>query len=305
MEAKPDPKLWATVTIAVAIIGCLGVLSSAFIGVLPDILKSSSTLITPSSTIESATSFVISSDMPTFTIVPPSTTPSETPTVFVPTFVTPSETSTIIFIPSTVTPSETPFSNNVLFQDDFSTNINGWAVGKRSYEFSEKNTEISDGQYQYSVALKDDGTYSWINIPNLITRDFSLKIDAEFIQKSKNTTGIVIAFRYINQGKSSYAVIFNGNSTFSFRVRENGTWRTIYTGKSNAYSVSEGKINTFAVTAQGQIFKFYANGQELYALSDFSITSEGEIGFGTYGQEKDSSVIMTFDNVIVTEGAGR
>jgi len=43
VETKTDPKLWTIVTIAVAIIGCLGVLGSAFINVLPDILKPTST----------------------------------------------------------------------------------------------------------------------------------------------------------------------------------------------------------------------------------------------------------------------
>lgn len=40
METKTDPKLWATVTIAVATLGCLGLLGSALISILPDILKS-------------------------------------------------------------------------------------------------------------------------------------------------------------------------------------------------------------------------------------------------------------------------
>ncbi|MBL8091781.1 MAG: hypothetical protein JNJ43_15700 [Anaerolineales bacterium] len=47
MESKPDPKIWATVTIAVAIIGCLGVLGAAAINVLPDILKSTPSASTP------------------------------------------------------------------------------------------------------------------------------------------------------------------------------------------------------------------------------------------------------------------
>ena len=43
MESKTDPKLWATITIAVAIISCLGVLGAALINILPDILKLTAT----------------------------------------------------------------------------------------------------------------------------------------------------------------------------------------------------------------------------------------------------------------------
>lgn len=53
METKTDPKIWAIVTIAVAIIGCLGVLGSAFVGILPDLIRPTSTpvAIPPVSTI--------------------------------------------------------------------------------------------------------------------------------------------------------------------------------------------------------------------------------------------------------------
>ncbi|MDP1624526.1 MAG: hypothetical protein Q8L64_02035 [bacterium] len=43
MEVKSDPKLWTTVMILVAVIGCIGVLGAAFINALPDILHPSLT----------------------------------------------------------------------------------------------------------------------------------------------------------------------------------------------------------------------------------------------------------------------
>lgn len=38
---KPEPRIWAIVTITVAIIGCLGLLGQSFITILPDLLKTS------------------------------------------------------------------------------------------------------------------------------------------------------------------------------------------------------------------------------------------------------------------------
>ena len=58
MEIKPDHKIWAVVTIAVAIIGCLGILGAALINTLPEILYSTPSSIAPvsSGVIPSATS---------------------------------------------------------------------------------------------------------------------------------------------------------------------------------------------------------------------------------------------------------
>ncbi len=48
MENKLDPKTWKSVTIAVAVIGCIGILGAAIIGVLPEIIRPTSTLASPS-----------------------------------------------------------------------------------------------------------------------------------------------------------------------------------------------------------------------------------------------------------------
>lgn len=47
MENKSDPKLYAVVMISVAVISCLGVLGAAFINVLPDLIKPTPVLDTP------------------------------------------------------------------------------------------------------------------------------------------------------------------------------------------------------------------------------------------------------------------
>jgi hypothetical protein len=47
MEIKPDHKIWAIVTIAVAVIGCFGILGAALINTLPEILRPTPTAIIP------------------------------------------------------------------------------------------------------------------------------------------------------------------------------------------------------------------------------------------------------------------
>ena len=49
MDGKTDPKLWAMVTVLVAVIGCLGLIGASFIQVLPNLLKPSdaTTISTP------------------------------------------------------------------------------------------------------------------------------------------------------------------------------------------------------------------------------------------------------------------
>lgn len=62
-EAKTSPKMWATITITVSIIACVGTTLSALIGVLPDLLK-----ITPTQTVAytpSVTPFLPNTSNPT------------------------------------------------------------------------------------------------------------------------------------------------------------------------------------------------------------------------------------------------
>jgi hypothetical protein len=244
--------------------------------------------LTPQATSDSITSF-----------------PTETPTTIIvssPTIFT--ETPIIASATYPVISTETPTLARVLFQDEFSSNINGWVVGIRENEFSQRDIEFLDGKLQYSVSFKDDGVFSWVNVPRLREKDFHLKVNTEIIQQTRySNTGIVIAFRYINQGESSYAILFNNDATFSFQTKENGNWRKIYTGKSDAFHISEGEINTFEVMTYGQRFTVYANGQELYVLDDPTIKVEGEIGLGAYGQERDKSIIVRFDNLLITENS--
>jgi len=42
-ESKTDPKLWATITIVVSVIACIGTVSSALLGALPELLKITTT----------------------------------------------------------------------------------------------------------------------------------------------------------------------------------------------------------------------------------------------------------------------
>jgi hypothetical protein len=42
-DGKTSPKLWATVTLLVALLGCIGTVGAAFVGVLPDLLGNADT----------------------------------------------------------------------------------------------------------------------------------------------------------------------------------------------------------------------------------------------------------------------
>lgn len=66
---KTDPKLWAIVTILVAVVGCIGVLGASLIGILPELLRPSTPIAGSASMIE-ATNTAVS-----FTNVQPTNTP--------------------------------------------------------------------------------------------------------------------------------------------------------------------------------------------------------------------------------------
>ena len=196
--------------------------------------------------------------------------------------------------------TNTSFPANILFQDDFSTNNNGWRVGARNPEFSEQNLELVNGQYQFGAYFKED-TFTWINIPNLSAKNFYLSVETEVVQTAANSDlGIAIMFRYGNHGQSTYAIVFNNDSAFEFHVRNNGIWQRLYKGSSNAFQLQEGSSNTFGLKFFGQRFTAYANGQEIYTLEDSVLSGAGEIGLGAHGQGGKSATIR-FDNLLVTE----
>jgi len=93
MDGKTDPKLWATVTVMIAVISCLGLVASAFIQTLPDLLKSRET-----STVESAPSSntpEIQIATPSFTTTPSLLIPTET---VLPTAITNSDLSAKLYV---------------------------------------------------------------------------------------------------------------------------------------------------------------------------------------------------------------
>ncbi len=213
----------------------------------------------------------------------------------------PSETPSLA-TQSPINPTETLPPEKILFHDDFTSNVNGWKVGKRTLTFTKQDLEFINGQYQFS-AIFDAEAFTWINAPDLSVKNFYLSVDTKVAQYTKhNEVGIVIAFRYGFRGENTYAVVFNNDSTFSFHVKENEVWREIYQGDSTAFQIQEGAYNTFALKVYGQRFTAYANGQELHTLDDTTITDIGEIGLGAHGQE-GTSLIIAFDNLLITENS--
>jgi hypothetical protein len=128
-----------------------------------------------------------------------------------------------------------------------------------------------------------------------------MSVDVEAIQIPTNSSAdIIIAFRYGNQGRTTYVVAFGSDSSFSFYSCIDDEWNLIYQGKSNTFQIKEGETNTFGVKAIEQKFTVYANGQELHTLEDSLLNYEGEIGIGLKGNS-GKSILVRFDNLVVTE----
>jgi hypothetical protein len=199
-------------------------------------------------------------------------------------------------------PSFTPTNTAIiLFTDTFDSNQNGWVIGNLERTYSKQSRTISDGIFEFGALFTRDDGFAWANAQNLRVKNFNMSVEAEVVQNSINSRAdIIIAFRYGNQGRTTYVVAFGSDSSFSFYSSNDDRWNLIYQGKSNAFQVKEGIKNTFGVRAIEQKFTIFANGQELHTSEDSSFNYEGEIGIGVKGNI-GKSILVRFDNLVVTE----
>ncbi len=216
----------------------------------------------------------------------------------VPTPASPQNTQIVSPLVATSTPSS---AANTIYVENFDSDPGDWVTGNFEKPYSKQTRTITDGAFEFSALFTSDEAFAWANVPGLRIKNFNMSIDTKVIQLPSNSkTDIVIAFRYNNQGSTTYVVTFGSDSSFSFYSRDNGEWTLEFQGKSNAFQIKEGMTNTFGIKAIEQDFTIYANGQELQTVENNMINYEGEIGIGMKGNN-EKSMLVRFDNIVITE----
>ncbi|MBP8251434.1 MAG: DUF1080 domain-containing protein [Herpetosiphon sp.] len=212
----------------------------------------------------------------------------DVPTVDVPTFDLPTVDTGLGVV--------TGPSGEVFLNDDFSNKDEQWP---------EQETTTKSGKYAYV-----DGAYQiTVNVPQRIiwtsTQDLYADVDAQIDVTMRdgpelNAAGLVLR-EQVGTGDtegSLYAFQIDSTGQYAFRRFDKGAgeWKNLidWTDAANA-NKGIGATNTLRVVAQGSLFTFYVNGENVNSFVDDTY-SNGAMGFGASTFEEGNS-LAEFDNL--------
>ena len=189
-----------------------------------------------------------------------------------------------------------PIEPEILYEEDFGSDSN-WYVGESG------NSEWWLGEGKYHILVKgtnslseDHGYSSWRSGVGPFG-DFLLLVDAEQISGPVNN-GYGIQFRMLD-GDNYYRFRISGDGWAKFDKNVAGVRTTIRTWQETS-SVNQGNaVNRIGVSAEGNVFTFYVNGDVLYTVSDSSFAS-GYVGLSAIKYDSQSDLHIAFDNLIIT-----
>jgi hypothetical protein len=190
----------------------------------------------------------------------------------------------------------------ILFQDDFSTNSQGWWTGKYEDTPGLSEFEIVGGKYRQILKSKDDYSFVTIRVPGFSSKDFWLQVEATLVETSAQAgnAGVIIRFRRNQIQTQYYQVTFTNYGTFQVGLWQNEKWTTLQDWiPSQMINLEPGVPNTFAILIKGSIFTFYANGQKLTTVTDIALGEAGEIDLGIDLNEADQTLTVDFDNLVI------
>jgi hypothetical protein len=196
---------------------------------------------------------------------------------------------------------------DILYQDDFSSNGNDWAIGKLSSEYGEIDREIVDGQYVLTMMGKQEYYFSINSIPNFSGKDFVITMDVTVLESAvrpgdmsfelslrevDGVNGKHYSFSLFNDGSSSGAVWPSGDYTkvVDFWNRE----------PNEVIQFDKGKTNTISIEANGTTFTLYVNGQMIKTVTDKTIEEAGDISIDLGLDKPNQSLTIALDNLTIT-----
>lgn len=192
--------------------------------------------------------------------------------------------------------STTPQSENILFEDDFSTDEGTWDVLTNDPEIL---LEYTDGNYRMT-ALEPGKVFS--SVPDMdLPDDVRIEVDLSQTSGTYNTAmGIICRNNYTSEGNSMYFFMITNDGTAKIAkyiynektqiAGNNDILPSIHTGDA---------INHLRVDCIGNQLSMYVNGTELFSIKDDSIPS-GSPGLMIGTADEDDAVVL-FDNFVVSE----
>lgn len=183
---------------------------------------------------------------------------------------------------------------DVLFEETFASNENGWDTGFLEDEYGQETGMIADGVYTLQV-ITEQPIYIERELPNWEFDDFVLTVDIT-PGNSDEYYAYGVTFRQ-NDNLDSYVVELGNDGTFGVFRFDDEDWTTL-----QDWSVSEailpGETNTLTVIAKGSRLAFLVNGEPLTDLQDDVLLS-GTIGLVIEVFQEGKRATVEFDNLVI------
>ncbi len=198
-------------------------------------------------------------------------------------------------------------TGEILFEDDFSSNNNGWDVGLSSDDYGEVDSTITDGQYVVTMTGKQEYFFAITSIPDFSAKDFVWSMDATILESTASTGNMLLALsvREVDglSGKHYSFSIFN-DGTSSGEVWPTKKYQDViefWSYEANdAITLGPGVVNKISLEVNDSTFTLYVNGQKIKEVTDATVTEAGEISFSLAMYKPGETLKIAFDNLIIT-----
>jgi hypothetical protein len=209
---------------------------------------------------------------------------------------------------ASIAPDNTTATGTMIFQDDFSSDNNGWKTGKESDDFGDINRQIVDGKYVMTMMGKKEYYFSINSIPDVVANNFRLSIDATILESNvaPGNLSIELSFREVDgiDGKH-YSISLYNDGTYSGDVWPSGDWKTIVDiwprTANSAIKLEKGTTNTIVVEANGPEITLYVNGKKIDTMNDSTITEGGNLSLNLGLDKPNETLKIAFDNLTIEE----
>ena len=200
-----------------------------------------------------------------------------------------------------------PTPNGFLFQDDFSSNAQGWRTKTQTSDEGDEDSQVVDGKYRINLTAKQN-YFVWLDpIPNFSAKDFLFSIDVNILDTSATPGNLLTGFTIREADGISgkrYEFSFHNDNTYLIEVWPSSDYKsvkTISSGNLGAAKLEKGINNTFSIKADKSTFTFYINGNEINSFTDTTINEAGGITLWIIMDESGQSATVEFDNLTVKE----
>lgn len=191
-------------------------------------------------------------------------------------------------------------TSDVLLQDDFIDNRNGWLL---QHESGIKS-DIIGGKYKFTITCPQ--TYetfycgNYIMVPDLSSKDLQLELDATMKNISPSAE-VMIAFQFRVNASNYYTVYFRSISKYTVSRSYNGSLGKLLEDTTiPSFSPNTDTVNRYGFSATDTFLQPLFNGQELQSVEDGFINQAGLVYIAIF-VSRGGSATVELDNFIAMD----